>query len=57
MKCEVEITNLWARFDIDPEYIIDHNRQNGAPQHLLKSFKSIDFPLTRSTEKSKKTFS
>jgi len=39
MKCEVEITNLWARFDIDPEYIIDHNRQNGAPEHLLESFK------------------
>ena len=39
MKCEVEITNVWATFNIDKEVIIEFNKEKGVPEHLQSSFK------------------
>jgi hypothetical protein len=39
MKYEVEITNVWATFDIDEEVIIAFNKKNDVPDHLQKSFR------------------
>tara|TARA_Y100000591_G_C21671428_1_gene613137 strand:- start:371 stop:652 length:282 start_codon:yes stop_codon:yes gene_type:complete len=38
MKCEVEITNVWATFDIDVKDIISFNKHHNAPEDKLESF-------------------
>lgn len=42
MKCEVEITNVWATFNIPDEVIIEFNKEHNVPEHLLGSFKVAD---------------
>lgn len=39
MKCEVEITNVWATFNIPESVIRDFNKSHNVPENLLSSFK------------------